>query len=281
MTYTNKKLMIILIYIFFILILLFFDKIKYVITIFIIFIISIIIVLFSLLEGNDYTRKYILETLNSSYKKYEKDVKEYREFLLNSKEFSELNTIKSFKEERISVLIIGESHSKYHSSIYGYFRETMPNMEKLLKNKEIMVFNNVITPQSSTRAALTEVLTLKSNNGDSNFYDYPSVIDIYKKAGFKTYWISNQENYGVAGNFAALIANKCDEVKYTETYNSDSRKLKKYDEYVLPLLDQVLKENERQKFIVIHLLGNHFRYDERTPHSYKIYKDINKNFNKF
>ena len=77
----------------------------------------------------------------------------------------------------------------------------------------------------------------------------------------------------------ATIASKADEIKYTEIINQESRKFKKYDESVLPLLDKVLSDKNQRKFIVIHLMGNHMQYKERVPEKFKIFTDIDKNFN--
>lgn len=282
-SYLNLKTIIILIYIFWIVLLLFSKKIKWLITTIGIILSSIIIVMFSSLEGNDYSRKYVLEILNSSYKKYQEDIKIYNELLANKRNFDLTKEIISKDVDGIYVLIIGESHSKLHSSIYNknYPRDTMPNLKKRLDNNEMVLFNEVITPYSNTRKALAEVLTLKESDGNDNFYDYPSILDIFKGAGFKTYWISNQDSYGVLGNSISVIASGADETKYTEVYNSNSRKLKKYDEYILPLLDETLKEDVAKKFIVIHLMGSHMQYHERVPKEWRIYKDIPEEFNEW
>lgn len=282
-SYFNAKMVIVIIYISWIILLLYLKKLKYIFLSLGMILSSALIVMFSSLEGNDYTRKYVLETLSSSYKKYQEDTKGYMELLANKKEFNLEKEIVTLDEEATYILIIGESHSKYHTSLYDkkYPRETMPKLNNKFKNNELIIFNDIISPYSYTRRALPEVLTLKENDGENNFYDYPSILDIFKSAGFKTYWISNQESYGVVVNTIATIASGANEVRYTETYNSSSRKLKKYDEDILPVLKDVLKENEKKKFIVVHLMGNHMQYHERVPQKWDIYKDIPVEFNEW
>lgn len=278
LNYLNIKLLIICIYLFLILCT---TKIKSKIVSSVIMILSVIIIVFSFnLEGNDYTRKYVLSTLKSSYKKYQRDAKEYKETLKELRDFNlEGQLIDLNKEESVYVMIIGESASKHHSSLYGYFRETNPELQKLKNNNELFIFDDVICSHGTTRESLQKVLTLKDSVNNYKFYETPSILDLFKAAGFKTYWISNQESYGTIGNVVATIASKADEIKYTEIINQESRKFKKYDESVLPLLDKVLSDKNQRKFIVIHLMGNHMQYKERVPEKFKIFTDIDKNFN--
>lgn len=282
LTYFNEKILIIFIYVILITVFLYKIKLKKIISSFIMLMTIIGIVFCFDLSGNDYTRKYILATLNSSYKKYKKDAEEYKKTLSNLKDFDLKKDIKdSNEEDTIYVMIIGESGSKIHSSLYNYYRNTNPEMLKLKDRGELIVFNNIITPHSQTRETLQKVLTLKNHKLDKKFYEVPSILDFFNSTDFKTYWLSNQESYGIIGNVVASIASKASFTKYTEEYSSDSRKIKKYDEALLPMLDKVLERKDSKKFIVIHLMGNHMQYHERYPKNFKYFKDINKNFNKW
>lgn len=280
LNYFNMKLLIIVTYLFWSL---FMIKIKNKFLSLLGIILSVIIIVFSFnLEGNDYTRKYVLATLKSSYIKYQKDTKEYKETLKELKSFNLEGQLKDLnQEESVYVMIIGESGSKYHSSLYGYFRETNPELQNKKNKKELFIFNDVICPHGTTRESLQKVLTLKDNKNNYKFYETPSILDLFKGAGFKTYWISNQESYGSIGNVVAALASKADYVEYTEVLTQDSRKFKKYDEALLPLLDKVLRDQSSKKFIVIHLMGNHMQYKERVPEKFKKFIDVSENFNKW
>ena len=63
-----------------------------------------------------------------------------------------------------------------HSSIYGYYRNTTPELLKLKNNNELVVFNNVIT-RIQLRETLQKVLTLKSSEVNKRFYETPSILD--------------------------------------------------------------------------------------------------------
>ncbi len=280
LNYFNMKFLIIIAYLLYIL---FTVKIKNKLISFTGGILSVIIIVFSFnLEGNDYTRKYVLATLKSSYIKYQNDAKEYKETLKELRNFNLKDQLTDLnKEESIYVMVIGESGSKYHSSLYGYFRETNPNLKKLKEKNELFIFNDVVSSHSTTRESLQKVLTLKDSQNNYKFYEIPSILDLFKEAGFKTYWISNQESYGSIGNVVAALASKADYVEYTEVLTQDSRKFKKYDEALLPIFDKILKENNSRKFIVVHLMGNHMQYKERVPEKFKKFTNKDDRFNEW
>jgi heptose-I-phosphate ethanolaminephosphotransferase len=105
------------------------------------------------------------------------------------------------------VLILGESCNRNHMSLYGYSRNTTP---KLDKRKDIIVFNNAVSPYSNT---LNSVLTILSESNLENKIEITKgidIIDVFHAAGFKTYWISNQSPIGIWDNLVTIFANKSD-----------------------------------------------------------------------
>lgn len=243
---------------------------------------TVFLIVFSFnLEGNDYTRKYILSTLNKNFKQYKREAEEYKSVISKIQKFNLENEIlDKNKEEVIYVLVIGESSSKSHFSIYDYKRVTNPKLEELKKKNELIIFEDVITPYPVTREALQIVLTLKDYENKKKFYEVPSILDIFNSAGFKTYWLSNQEVYGAFGNVVSSIASKAEQVEYTEIISGTSRKFKKFDESLISLLDKVLEEKQSKKFIVLHLMGNHMQYQERYPEKFKKFNKSEEWFNK-
>ena len=102
-------------------------------------ILSVIIIVFSFnLEGNDYTRKYVLATFKSSYIKYQKDRKEYKETLKELKSFNLEGQLKDLnQEESVYVMIIGESGFKIFTLLFmDIFNKQIQNykIKKIKKN---------------------------------------------------------------------------------------------------------------------------------------------------
>ena len=70
--------------------------------------------------------------------------------------FSNSSEINLEKEET-HVIIVGESISRLHMSLYGYNRNTNPLLKKI--NGELLVYKNVISPHAYTTGSLRKALT--------------------------------------------------------------------------------------------------------------------------
>lgn len=110
-----------------------------------------------------------------------------------------------------------------------------------------------------TEHALTE----SSFYNDKKFNESVSIVDIAKKAGYKTYWFSNQGHCWVADTPITLVAETADVAKWTnQNIQTDP-----YDESLLGFLDLV-NPNENN-FIILHLMGSHIEYRNRYPYTFQ------------
>ncbi len=170
------------------------------------------------------------------------------------------------------VVIVGESCSRNHMSLYGYGRKTTPRLDS---RKDIIVYDNVVSPYSNT---LNSVLTILSQSNLENGIEITKgidIIDVFHAAGFKTYWISNQSPIGVWDNLITEFANKSDYKKFVNISVGSSFEATykvSYDEKLFRPFSDVLKEPAKRKFIVIHLMGSHSSYTKRYPKSYDVFK---------
>lgn len=165
---------------------------------------------------------------------------------------------KNNSDKQIFVLIIGESMSRKHLSIYGYKRETTP---LLAKTDSLLIYKDVISSATRTTPSITRMLSLASVKNKSFFYTKGSIITLAKNAGFKTVWISNQQLLGISDTEVSVLANDADKHIFLNTdWHTNS-----LDEKIFPYLDKALLEKANKVFIVIHLLGSHFDYYKRYP----------------
>ncbi len=170
--------------------------------------------------------------------------------------------ISNLEKEATYVLIIGESTTRNHMGIYGYPRDTTPQLKK---RDNLFVFNDVVSPASHTLSSLRKVLTLKSVDKKGEYYEYPDIINIFKEAGFETYWLSNQETSSIYGNFVSKVAIKSDYFEFQEMISSAGKRKSGFDEDVVYSLEKIIKKPNPKKFIVLHLMGTHGRYKDRYP----------------
>ena len=167
----------------------------------------------------------------------------------------------SYPGDETFLVIIGESQNRKHMSAYGYSRDTTPWLAAQRANDNFVIMENGYACNTLTMLALSQALTEKSQYNHKALDKSYSLIDIAKAAGFKTYWISNQAQYGSYNTPITLIANCADEKIWL---NSDSSASSSYDEKVLPALSSI--NSKGKKVIFIHLYGNHWEYNHRYPH---------------
>lgn len=170
----------------------------------------------------------------------------------------------SREESAVYVLVIGESHSKYHSSLYGYPRRTMPRMEELAARNELYVFRDVTAPNSFTNNVLPKLLSFEAHDVDEKFFEVPNIIDLMRAAGFRTWYLSNQANASELGLTYMAIAARADVFRNTMTVWKSSP-----DEALLPLFDEALADPAPRKFIILHLIGSHSSYEATYPASFR------------
>ena len=168
---------------------------------------------------------------------------------------------KESNDSETYVLIIGESTTSHHMGIYGYYRNTTPLLEK--RKPELTIYNKVSTPFSNTKLSLGAALSLHHDDLDKK-YNSP-LIQLFNKAGFTTYWISNQKPIGLYETSTRLISKKSKKSVYTDMSEV------MYDEKVLPPFRKALNEKSKKKLIVLHLMGTHNMYIKRYPRKFDIF----------
>ncbi|OIQ22343.1 sulfatase-like hydrolase/transferase [Lacinutrix sp. MedPE-SW] len=169
------------------------------------------------------------------------------------------------------VVVIGESTSSWHMQLYGYDRETNPKLKAI--EKELVVFDSVITPNVHTIVALEKILTLADYNAPK-LKDNASIVQLANNAGFETFWISNQKPVGLHESIPTLIGNAAKNKNFVTTEHSAYNI---YDEALLPYLKKALDDKAKKKMIFLHLIGNHSAYKRRYPEQFNKFKNNKKN----
>ncbi|MBT3208417.1 MAG: phosphoethanolamine transferase [Bacteroidetes bacterium] len=180
------------------------------------------------------------------------------------------------QNQQTFVLIIGESCSRNHMSIYNYSRKTNPKLEK---RKDLFVYDNVVSPYSNTLNSVLSMLSESNLERKLNFGKCVDIIDIFYSAGFKTYWLSNQSPIGIWDNLITVFAKKADHYRFVNTTSNSSFEAMfttSYDSKLFKPFANALSENVAKKFIVLHLMGSHSSYSKRYPTHYDVFNGSNK-----
>lgn len=162
------------------------------------------------------------------------------------------------------VFVIGESAARKHLSLYGWNLETSPVLDQM--KDSLYVFTDALASSQTTADNIPRLLTfMKDSDLDREWYEFPTIVALYKKLGYTTAWISNQERSGVWNNISSALSAEADLIDYVGSEDSEDHLLTKYDEALLPPLKSFLEEKGGRKFAVVHLMGSHTEYFRRYP----------------
>lgn len=169
------------------------------------------------------------------------------------------------------LVVIGESVRRDRMSAYGFEHPTTPFMAKAAGT----LYTDYISAGPSTVLSLTHSL-FRLNQGGNTFkfgqyvmdgeIEYNnSVVNLVKKAGYITYWISNQRFYGQHDAPFSAAAQQTDRYFFTKLGDEgDSTVLD--SALNMPVLNAI--DADGPKVIFVHLNGSHPRACERTAGHY-------------
>ncbi|MFO3906763.1 phosphoethanolamine transferase [Enterobacter hormaechei] len=162
------------------------------------------------------------------------------------------------------VVIVGESARRSNMQLYGFNQETTPVESSFKKNA--LIFTNAIAPASATVLAVPMILSQADPDNFTIDKLADNIVNIARKTGYYTEWISAQGSSGKSNNYIAAIASTSQKLRWVNT---------QYDTELLPALEEAL-EKPGKKFIVLHINGSHEMACDRYPASASVVNTGNK-----
>ncbi|WP_315808915.1 MULTISPECIES: phosphoethanolamine transferase CptA [Pseudomonas] len=208
------------------------------------------------------------------YVQYRQQLDNMQKLLQQNASLPPLQNLKDSSGEapRTLVLVLGESTTRQHMHLYGYGRDTTPNLDALAASgKGLTVFQNVVAPRPYTIEVMQQILTFGDEQNPDKFLTDPSLINLMKQAGYKTFWITNQQTMTKRNTMLTTFSQQTDEQAYLN--NQRNQNASQYDGVVLDPFEKALKDPAQKKFIVVHLLGTHMDYRYRYPEEFAYFKD--------
>ena len=197
---------------------------------------------------------------------YSLEVKALEELLSQRKPFPNADKVSSQRLAGNVVLVIGESALRRHHALYGYSLPTTPRLSAL--SDSLVVFSDAIGSSAATNDNISRILTFRRDVDSLAWYNYPSMIELFKCAGYRTYWLSNQECGGLWSNCSAGIALTADVVAYVGAASSEDNLSVRHDEMLLEPLRRSLADTASHRLVMCHLFGSHVQYRYRYPSSH-------------
>ncbi|WP_296955486.1 phosphoethanolamine transferase [uncultured Dialister sp.] len=153
------------------------------------------------------------------------------------------------------VLVIGESANRDHMKAFNpdYPVDSTPWETRMKEEKGFYLFPRSYSNFTQTAQVMEQMLTGMNQYGHESGEYFITLMDIARKAGMETWWLSNQEDNDF---FSEYIANQADYRLWTEHRKGDDRQF-------LSMLEKLPKKGKQ--FIIIHLMGSHLRYEDRIP----------------
>lgn len=236
---------------------------------------------------NQYLKKPILSEALSTYQKrlepaafwqiaigyisYRQQLKNMQALLEMNNKIPPLEQLTDATEGTPStlVLVIGESTNRQRMSLYGYSRSTTPQLDAM--RDQLIAFDNVVTPLPYTIEALQQVLTFADEENPQRYLTHPSLINMMQQAGYKTFWITNQQTLTERNTMLTVFSKQADEQVYLN--NNREQNARQYDTAVFEPFSAALADAAPRKLIIIHLLGTHMKYEYRYPKDYVVFND--------
>jgi heptose-I-phosphate ethanolaminephosphotransferase len=165
------------------------------------------------------------------------------------------------------VIIIGESLTRNHMGIYGYQRDTTPVFSAM--QSELLIFNNTISSHAQTQPSLRNALTQSNTQNNIALQDALSLVDLANKAGFKTWWISNQQPLRAT---LSAIASSATVINFISN-DFHGVENNRFDGFMLPYVQKAFTDSSNKKVIFIHMMGSHLQYANRYPTEFTVFND--------
>ena len=168
------------------------------------------------------------------------------------------------------ILIIGESANRHHSQLYGYNLPTTPRQLALMKGEDsLTVFTDVIAPWNLTSRVFKQIFSLKSVDDENKWSELPLFPAVFKKAGYRVTFLSNQFPYGVSytpdwtNNLSGGFFLNHPQLNQ-QMFDNRNAEIHAYDDELLNDYHKISAGHENKpQLVIFHLLGQHFQYSLR------------------
>ncbi len=155
----------------------------------------------------------------------------------------------------IYVYIIGEASRAMNWQLYGYERETTP---ELIRTDSLVVFRNILTQSNTTHKSVPMFLSSIATDQHDELYRRKGLPALFNEVGFDTWFISNQSPQG------AMIDRLVHDTKHIVYLESP-----RHDMQLLETMQRCIAESRSRKiFFMLHCYGSHFSYHQRYPRKF-------------
>lgn len=174
--------------------------------------------------------------------------------------------------KEVYVMVVGETGRAADWELAGYGRSTTPRLKSL---NNLIFYPHALTESNTTHKSVPMLISPLTAQTFNSIDSIKSAITLFKEAGFKTAFFSNQQRNR---SYTEYFGSEAD----TTIYLSDLDVLPLDGNLVELLKEFVADPTADKKFAVIHTYGSHFKYNDRYPIGFGDFKpdaiaDANRN----
>lgn len=180
-----------------------------------------------------------------------------------------LDTAKTDSTRKIFLMIIGEASREDHWSINGYHRKTDPELAAM---DHLISFKNVVSGGTMTILSVPQLITRAEPENFELHKKEKSILAAFDEAGYFSAWVSNQSQFGLWGNIG-MHFHDGDTSIFSGHGENETNFTGNYDATILPIIEnQIENHPEKNIFLIVHLIGSHWRYLLRYPPEFEKFK---------
>ena len=159
------------------------------------------------------------------------------------------------------VLVITDSVNRDNMSVYGYERETTPELTAFSREEAArwLTLSYAWSAEPGTLASLSGIFSYGMRGQNDPVGKHHHVLAMARAAGYRIWWMSNHDDIAIDQQHARL-AHTVEMINRQPGRGSAS-----LDGELLDCLEEALVDPTQRKLIVVHLLGAHPDYSRRAP----------------
>jgi len=163
------------------------------------------------------------------------------------------------------LIVVGESLSRHHFSLYGYPRQTNERLAKW--DSSLVRFSDVVSGHSHTAESLSEVFSNKSFPANPKASAEVSLISLLRAGGYGVTWLSNQNQYGLWDNPITRHAKLADDTRFFRKTIGTELRTDSFDHRLVDELRTVLPKLDAGKpaAVFLHGYAGHSDYCHNIP----------------
>ncbi len=178
------------------------------------------------------------------------------------------------------IVYIGESLSVFDMGVYGYPRNTTPNLSRMVReHRNLLVYHNVFSTHTHTSKSLLEALSFPVDRSENILPITQrkrfSLVDMLRKAGLRTILICNQGMTGTWNQTSTIIFRNAENTFSVNTGvlgNNDTVLKKPWDhEFFLKQLALDKNHGDASQPVVtfLHSYAGHGPYLDNIPEEFR------------